>query len=265
MRTITDRHMLRVALEGRLRHCAQVITLGVRPNFTDYDPAEQRLIREAETVYYPSSLYADLLDAMGKRTFPSYHTYKFAQDKIKQTALFQMAEIPHPHTRIFFGKRQKKTILDYFQLPLIAKIPRGSALGKGVFLIRTVDDLARYCQRSGPAYIQEYFPLTRDMRIVVIGGRAVHAYWRVARAGAHCTNVAAGGEIDLSPLPADALQLAENTARRCCWDDVGLDICCHDGRYYVLEANMKYGLEGFRRAGIDYERLMAQFILHGEI
>lgn len=248
-----------------MRHCAQVITLGVRPNFMDYDPSEQRLIREAPIVYYPSSLYADLLDAMGKKTFPSYHTYTFAQDKVKQTALFQMAEIPHPRTRIFFGKRQKASILDHFQLPLIAKIPRGSALGKGVFLIQTAEDLARYCQRLAPAYIQEYLPLERDMRIVVVGGRVVHAYWRVARAGAHCTNVAAGGEIDLSAVPDEALQLAQATARRCRWDDVGLDICCHGGRYYVLEANMKYGHEGFRRAGIDYQRLMTQFILNGEI
>ncbi|MBI5064540.1 MAG: RimK family alpha-L-glutamate ligase [Desulfatitalea sp.] len=265
MRATRDNHTPYIALEGRLRRCPQVITLGVRPNFMDYDPAERRLIREAETIYYPSSLYADLLDAMGKKTFPSYHTYKFAQDKVKQTALFQMAEIPHPHTRVFFGKRQKATILDRFTLPLIAKIPRGSALGRGVFLIRTVEELDSYCQRFAPAYIQEYMPLERDIRIVVIGGRVAHAYWRVAQAGHHCTNVAAGGCIDLSPIPQAALCLAEATARRCRWDDVGLDICCHSGQYYVLEANMKYGHEGFRRAGIDYDQLMEQCILNGEI
>lgn len=265
MCNLHDRHTPRVALEGRLRHCPQVITLGVRPNFMDYDPAERQMIRAADVVYYPSSLYADLLDAMGKRTFPSYHTYKFAQDKVKQTALFQMAEIPHPRTRVFFGKRQKSTIADYFSLPLIAKISRGSALGKGVFLIRTAEELERYCQCFSPAYIQEYLPLDRDMRIVVIGGRAVHAYWRLAQAGNHRTNLAAGGSIDLSPIPQAALDLAETTARRCRWDDVGLDICRHDGQYYVLEANMKYGHEGFRRAGIDYDRLMERCLLNGEI
>jgi ribosomal protein S6--L-glutamate ligase len=265
MRADQDKHTPFIALEGHLRHCARVITLGVRPNFMDYDPAERRLIREAETIYYPSSLYADLLDAMGKKTFPSYHTYQFAQDKVKQTALFQMAEIPHPRTRVFFGKRQKAAILDHFTLPLIAKIPRGSALGKGVFLIHTMEALKSYCQRFSPAYIQEYFPLERDMRIVVIGGRVVHSYWRVAQTGNHRTNVAAGGGIDLSPVPREALELAETTARSCRWDDVGLDICCHGGRYYVLEANMKYGHEGFRRAGIDYDRLMERCLSSGEI
>jgi len=148
-----------VALEGRLRYCALVVTLGVRPNFSDYTAEEQELIRRAPKIYYPSSFYAELLDVLGKRTFPSYHTYKIAQDKIKQTALFQMAAIPHPRTRVFFGKRQKRKVLDFFTLPVVAKVARGSALGTGVFLIRTAGELKRYCQDHSPAYIQEYMPL----------------------------------------------------------------------------------------------------------
>jgi hypothetical protein len=33
----------------------------------------------------------------------------------------------------------------------------------------------------------------------------------------------------------------------------------------VFEANMKYGKEGFRKAGIDYDRLMEEMIANGEI
>ena len=49
-------------------------------------------------------------------------------DKIKQSALFDLLEVPHPRTRVFYGNRQKKTIRDYFAYPFIAKIPRGSAM-----------------------------------------------------------------------------------------------------------------------------------------
>ncbi len=255
----------RVALEGRLRHCSQVISLGVRPNFQDYRAEEQELIRQADKIYYPSPFYADLFDAMGKKTFPSYHTYKFAQDKIKQTALFNLAGIPHPRTRVFFGRRQKATILDRFDLPLIAKIPRGSALGRGVFLIRTREELSHYCQTVAPAYIQEFLSIQKDIRVVVIGGKIVHAYWRLAPTHEYRSNVALGGRIDLSPIPDEALALAEKTAQVCCWDDVGLDICYHEGAFLVLEANMKYGREGFRQAGIDYHKLMEQLINDGTI
>lgn len=254
-----------IALEGRLRACPHVITMGVRPNFSDYSAEEKMMIRSAAKVYYPSAFYADLFDAMGKKTFPSYHTYKFAQDKIKQTALFNMLGIAHPRTRVFYGRRQKSSILQYFSLPLIAKVPRGSALGRGVFLIRSHEELAEYCQSQSAAYIQEYLPIDRDMRVVVIGKKVVHAYWRIAPAGGYRSNVAAGGCIDLSPLPQQALDLALQAAQACGWDDVGIDICEHDGRLYVLEANMKYGREGFRQAGIDYFQLMEQLITDGEI
>jgi len=59
--------------------------------------------------------------------------------------------------------------------------------------------------------------------------------------------------------------LALHTAVSCGWDDVGIDICRHGGKLYVIEANMKYGKEGFKVAGIDYIKLMEKMIKNGEI
>ena len=254
-----------IALESRLRPCKNVVTLGVRPNFSDYTSEEQQLIRNARKIYYPSSFYADLFDAIGKNTFPSYHTYKCVQDKIKQTALFELLNISHPRTRVFYGKRQKKTITDHFQVPFIGKIPRGSAMGRGVYLIKNQTELEDYLAHTDVAYIQEYLPVDRDIRVVVIGHRVVHAYWRIAHQNEFRSNLAQGGTICLDSVPREALDLALHTARYCCWDDVGIDICWHAGHYYVFEANMKYGKEGFRQAGIDYIQLMEVMIQNEEI
>jgi ribosomal protein S6--L-glutamate ligase len=254
-----------VALENRLRRCRNVETLGVRTNFSDYGPREADLIRRAEKVYYPTTFYADLFDAAGKATFPSYHTYKCVQDKIKQTALFDLLGLPHPRTRVFYGRRPEAEIHRHFDFPFIGKIPRGSAMGRGVFLLADADDLARYLARSPVAYIQEYLPADRDMRVVVIGPRVVHAYWRIAPAGDFRSNVTLGATVSLEPVPGEALELALSTARSCRWDDVGIDVILHAGRFYVLEANMKYGKEGFRRAGIDYTLLMESMIANEEI
>ena len=254
-----------IALEGRLRHCRNVLTLGVRSNFSDYSPQEAELIRRAEKIYYPSPFYADLFDAMGKRTFPSYHTYKCVQDKIKQTALFELLDIAHPRTRTYYGKRQKGLITDHFRFPFVAKIPRGSAMGRGVYLIRQENQLAEYLELTDVAYIQKYLPVDRDIRVLVIGDRVVHAYWRIAPRNEFRANLAVGGTVSLDAVPARALELALQTARLCRWDDVGIDICCYRNDFYVLEANMKYGKEGFRRAGIDYDAMMEEMIENEEI
>lgn len=254
-----------LALEARLRTCSNVRTIGVHPNFCDYSDEEARLIRDAGKIYYPTAFYADLFDALGKPTFPSYHTYKCVQDKIKQSALFQIAGLPHPATRVFYGKRQRQKIREYFSYPFIAKEPRGSAMGRGVFLIRNDDDLNAYTHDRHVAYVQQYLPIDRDIRVVVVGRQAVHAYWRIAGEGEFRTNVARGGRISMDPVPQAAIDLARRAAQVCGWDDVGMDICCHDGQCTILEANMKYGREGFRAAGIDYFRMMERMIDDGQI
>ncbi len=248
-----------------MRNCRNVLTLGVHPNFSDYTTREAELIRHADKIYYPTDLYADLFDAAGKKTFPSYHTYKCVQDKIKQTTLFNLLDIAHPKTRFFYGQRQKSKITSFFAFPFIGKIPRGSAMGRGVFLIQKQTELDDYCHLVNPAYIQEYLPIDRDIRVVVIGYQTVSAYWRIAARGEFRSNVALGGRISFQSVPEEAVQFALSVARRCKWDDVGIDICLHQGRPYVLEGNMKYGKQGLRAAGIDYPRLMEEFIDNGII
>jgi len=254
-----------IALESRLKGCKNVVTLGVRPNFSDYTDQEIKLIRETPKIYYPTVFYADLFDAMGKKTFPTYHTYKCVQDKIKQTALFDMLGISHPRTRVFYGKHQKSKITEHFDFPFVGKIPRGSAMGRGVYLIRNPEALVSYSRLTPVAYIQEFLPIDRDIRVIVIGEKVVHSYWRIAPPGEFRSNVALGGAISLDPVPSEVKHFALEIALTCGWNDVGLDICLLDGKCYVLEANMKYGKEGFRTAGIDYIKLMETMIENGDI
>ena len=254
-----------IALEGRLKKCRNVITLGVKPNWEDYCFEDRQRILNAGKIYYPSAFYVELFHLAGKKTFPSRLTYHFAQDKIRQTTAFYLAGIPHPRTRFFFGERQKKSILEYFKFPFIAKVARGSALGCGVFLIQSQEDLNRYLEMSRVAYIQEYLPVDRDIRVVVIGHQVRLAYWRINATGDFRSNVFQGGCIKLDAVPEEAKRLALHAALHCGWDDVGIDILSYAGKYYVLEANMKYGRQGFSAAGIDYHQLMEQLIENGGI
>ena len=254
-----------IALEARLKGCQNVITLGVRPNFSDYSHKEAELIRKADKIYYPTSFYADILGAMGKPIFPSGHTYKFVQDKIKQTAIFDLLKLPHPKTRVFYGKRQKMKIFDYFKFPFIGKVPRGSAMGRGVFLIKNRNDFDEYLGLTNIAYIQEYMPVDHDYRVVVVGSRVLTAYRRIAPPGDFRSNVSVGGRVSFEKIPSEVSEFALYIAAKCGWEDVGIDIIKYKGRLYVLEANMKYGKEGFRAAGIDYLKLMEEMIENEEI
>lgn len=246
-----------LALGKRLRSSRSIRTLGVRVNWEDYPAEIRRAIREADAVFYPSVLYEDVLQSLGKRTFPRNY-YAFMGNKILQTHLFQLLEISHPRTRLYYGRQPLSRIVADFDFPFLVKSPMGSSKGEGVHRIASEMDLISCMDRYRPVYVQELLPIDRDLRVVLLGGVVVHAYWRIQRPGEFRCNVARGAAISLRGIPAEGLAFAKDVARRCGFEEVGLDVCRAHGRWYVLEANMVFGLEGFRRAGLEIHEQLRQ-------
>jgi len=254
----------RISLGCRPRGCRNVRILGVCPNLDDYDPSSRDLITRSRRVLYPTRLYAQPLTDAGKTVFPSGRHYFYLGDKIRQTTLYGALGLAMPRTRVFYG-RQRQNVLRHFSFPFIAKIPIGLGGGRGVFLIRRESEWRTYLQRTRVAYVQEYLPLERDLRVVAVAGRLVAAYWRVARPDEFRTNLGQGGRIELSDLSGEGVDFALKAARRCGFDDVGLDVCQYRGRWMILEANMHYGLAGLRAAGIRLADVLDGLIEEGVI
>lgn len=255
---------LYVALGSRLRGVPEVLTLGVKPNFNDYTAEEKDLIFRSTLVLYPTQNYAQFLATLGKRFFPSLETCLYADEKIKQTTLFYMLGLPHPRTRLYYHLHHNDILKD-FDFPFVAKLPRASARGRGVFKIENRRQLETYLRRTHIAYIQEYLPHKRDVRVVLINYAPVLAYWREAKAGSFKTNLSQGGSVNFQGIPEEAVETAKEAARKCKFDDVGLDLIPCDGTWYVIEANMKYGRQGLRMKGLDLKNILREKLLSGEL
>jgi ribosomal protein S6--L-glutamate ligase len=201
---------------------------------------------------------------MGKEIFPSLETYLYADEKIKQTTLFYMAEIPHPRTRIYYALH-RKDILSDFRFPFIGKIPRSSARGRGVFKIQNREELDVYLKLTKIAYIQEYLPHERDLRVVIIQDEPVLAYWRISSPGDFRTNLSQGGEIDFGHIPAEGVKIALEAAGKCRFNDVGVDLMYSGNRWYVIEANMEYGRKGLKMKDFDLKQVLRERLLSGKI
>ena len=253
-----------IALGSRLKGVPEVLTLGVKPNFLDYSVQERNLILGAEIILYPTLNYAQFLTTMEKKIFPGLETYLYADEKIKQTTLFHMLEIPHPRTRVYYHLHHKDIIKD-FSFPFVAKLARRSARGRGVFKIHNSEELKNYLGLTRIAYIQEYLPHDRDLRVVLIKYHPVLAYWRIRSPDNFRTNLSQGGKISFDDIPIEGVRLARNSARKCKFDDVGLDLINSRGTWYVIEANMKYGRKGLMMKGLDLKEIMRQKLLSGEI
>ena len=261
---VRNNHVRFIALGDRLRGVPEVMTLGVKPNFHDYLPHERSLILEAPLILYPSLNYAQFFTTMDKRIFPSLETYLYVDEKIKQTTLFNMLNIPHPRTKIYYHLHHGD-ILKEFSFPFIAKLPRASAQGRGVFKVNNEDELEKYLQLTRVAYIQEYLSHDKDLRVILINHEPVLAYWRIPPPGSFKTNIFQGGSLSFENISSDAVELAQDFSRKCKFNDVGLDFIQHNKKWYLIEANMKYGRKGLRMKGIDLKEIMRQKLLSGEL
>ena len=245
-----------LSLGKRVRRCPSFRCLGLHANFEDFSPEDKEALRQAPEIYYPTSLYEDLFVSVGKRVFPRSY-YRFVGNKIRQSDLFRLLGIPHPRTRLYYGRNRIERIREDFPYPFVAKTPLGSSQGEGVWRVENDSQLAAYLEAHRPAYIQEYLPVDRDLRVVLVARQVVHAYWRIARPGEFRNNVSRGASISFENVPEEGLRFARDVARKCRFDEVGLDVCLWEGRYYVLEANMAFGLKGFRQAGLDLHEIFA--------
>ncbi len=253
-----------MAIGRRLVGRPGLVCLGVKPSFSDYTPDEQKLIAAAPVIYYPTRWFASALKALGRTIYPSWESHYFGQDKIRQLTLFNLLDLPMPRTKIYFG-RQKERILNDFALPFVAKTPRASALGRGVFLIRGPKDLKAYLKTHNPAYIQEYLPRAIDVRVVVVNDVLLTAYRRLRARREFRANLAQGGRPSFEDVPIEAKDLGLKAAKRCGFDEMGLDVLVYEGRAYVIEANLLFGRQALAEVGIDLKDHLHRLIVAGEV
>ncbi len=182
-------------------------------------------VHGADWVLFPEYWQVNpLVYGWKKRIFPSISTYHIGHDKVEMTRAFEAVCPSHlPHTRILPATDSGiDQALEAFSFPLVGKEIR-NAMGLGVHLLETRRDLLRYAARNPEMYLQEYLPIDRDLRVVIVGERVVTAYWRRAPAGFR-HNVARGGEVSFSDVPDEAVGLVEDIARRLGIDHAGFDL-----------------------------------------
>jgi ribosomal protein S6--L-glutamate ligase len=231
----------RVAIGEQLKACPQIITLGVRPQMADYTEQERRLLRTADIIFYPTDQYVDLFATLGKETFPSVDCYRLRGNRLKHTALLRLLNVPHPRTRVYYGHKQKREILNEFVFPFVAKKGCEAADGKQIFLITNREKLDWYNQHFNPALIQEYVAPKKELR--------------VSRKGTWKTD-------DVDP---EGVELAKIIATEANLSDVAVDMVFDGSRYWVLELNFFWDETDSHQAGPDRIKLIMEMIEKGEL
>jgi ribosomal protein S6--L-glutamate ligase len=241
-------------------------TLGI-PGVTYIKPecylAYLEVIQQADWLLFPeywqvNSLYYGL----NPRIYPSISSYHLGYDKVEMTRALQIiCPANVPQTAICANTPAHcDAILQQFLFPFVAKIPRSSE-GRGVFLIESKDDWHIYQSRQAILYVQEYLPIDRDLRLVVIGRRVVAGYWRLQSADGFHNNLAAGGQLDFAPVPTPVIKLINEVAWILNINHAAFDVAIVNGRPYIFEFNRLFGNRGLVDQNIKPSDLIYEYLL----
>lgn len=240
-------------------------TIGM-PNIRYIKP-EQMLrhkqeILDADCLLFPEYWQVNtLVYGLKKNIFPSAASFHLGHDKIEMTRVLEAICPEHvPYTQILANTpHNMETILEEFPFPFIAKEIRNS-MGRGVFLIENESQFREYAVRNSILYVQERLPIDRDLRIAIVGGKVVGAYWRIGAEHSHLNNVSAGGEISFAPVPREAIDLVEHVAQVLGIDHAGFDVAVVDDRLYIFEFNVLFGNAAFQKMGVSVEQHIYEYL-----
>jgi RimK family alpha-L-glutamate ligase len=183
---------------------------------------------------------------------PNYNYFLTpATDYLKQVE----EGLPFPKSKILLSKKDLKEEIKDFKFPFIIKASRGRK-GKGVYLIHSLEEAKVAAEEilggEGVSFVvREFIPNNGDIRIFVVGGKAIGAMKRTSQKGEFRSNISLGGEgdkFDLESYPEIA-EIAEKAAEITRTEIAGVDIIINKetNKPYILEINPSPQFEGLEK------------------
>ena len=226
-------------------------------------------------VYLDKDKYlGEALEIKGLRLFNSAKSIELCDDKIRtylalKTAGIKVVKtIPAPlcyTPNATANPTFLQQVANALSFPIVVKKSYGS-FGAGVRLAKDMQELQKladewiYEPHSYQAFVAE--SAGRDVRVIVIGGKAVAAMERVAKAGEFRSNIELGGEGKVFDLPKEYADVAERAAKALGLDYCGVDLLMTSRGGVVCEVNSNAFFEGLEKTtGYNVAKAYAEYIV----
>lgn len=203
--------------------------------------------------------------AVNRKSYTSWNR----MGKIAQHGVFLQNDIPVVPTRIFYTIDQlmESKFWREFGWPIVVKHERGFQ-GRSVRKFDNFKQMRKYVKRVdekilGMLLWQKCLPTKWDLRIIVLGGKAIGAMKRSAVGEEFRSNFSLGGSVEKWDLSDSDRMLAEKVADVCGLDYCGVDIMKdNESNSYILEVNRQCQFKGFEQSTeINVAKKVVELIL----
>ncbi len=212
-------------------------------------------------IYLDKDKYvSSMLEKAGLKLFNTHNAIRTCDDKVETLVALAGTGIAMPDTiaGLLCYNHQEPILESYLDTvesklgyPLVAKESYG-ACGKGVHLVHNRQELVSIATnlKTTPHSYQQYVATSRgrDVRVTVVGGRAIAAMLRVST-GDFRSNIELGGDGHAYDIPDSFRKVAEAAASHLGLDYCGVDLLFSDYNQPILcEVNSNAFFGGSERA-----------------
>ncbi len=269
------------------------LALGDKVDFLDFEKSnwmDQILQKDFDIFLWRACHRPDLRDdakgkiyfidkILNKRIFPNWNMYYPYDNKIVQLFLMDKFKIPHPKTFYSRDKAEIEKFIKNSKYPIISKSSDGAcgdnvrkyddpaSLTKHIEQIFSEEGLPTYfpwVRQKGYVYLQEFLPVQKDLRIIVIGDKVELSFWR-KNENSWIKNVSNGGKIYTNPVPENILNEAVSVNKKLNLHWCAFDIIVTNDKFYFLEFSSIFG---FSRKTNYYEKAFGSpnaFVLEKQV
>ncbi len=194
-----------------------------------------------------------------------YVTRSNLGSKLSTMGKVRQAGVPAPKTSVCLdAKKIKKEILSELGYPLIMKLAVGGRKGKEVYRVESEEQLNQLVKEKkenlGDFLFQEYILSDFDVRVLVVGGRAVGAMKRTSPRGDFRANIALGGKGTKFELTKKLANIAEKAAEAVDDEIAGVDVMFSKNKPSVIEVNRAPQFQEFVKVtGIEVGKIIAEY------
>lgn len=201
---------------------------------------------------YHSSQFLSVLEKNGTYCMNTAQSIEYANDKWLTIHQLDKKNISHPRSMLIQFPTDIKLVKKYFTRPVIVKRTTGKG-GKGLILVKDrtqMEDLFNVLEQSVNTHshflLQEFIKASagQDIRVIVIGGKAIAALKRKGKKNKFQSNVGLGGKAEIVTITKDMEHIAEQATAALGLDFAGVDLLVTDEGYTVCEVNASPG--GFK-------------------
>lgn len=204
----------------------------------------------ASTTYFTLAVIRHL-EQLGVYTINSSQSIEAVKDKLFTQQILAAENMPAPDTMLAKYPVNVDLVEEKFGFPVIVKTLSG-AQGTGVFLssnkdkFRDLMSLINSTNKDANIIIQKFVASSRgrDLRVFIIGGRAVACMERRSADGNFKSNLSQGGTARKVELNPEIEWLATETARILGLEVAGIDLLFDGDHFQICEANSAPGFKG---------------------